>query len=222
MTAAVGPDHRVERIPEEYAGQRVDKVLARLFPQYSRSTLQQWLKQGRVLVDDDIPSQKDKVLGGESVDLAVPDAPAVEAGPEDIPLDLRYSDDCILILNKPAGMVVHPGAGCMAILSRDAASLSLSAGIPGTGVSWRFAATARARSPISGSSGASGRLPWFTVVSRAVERTRYGCMQVISGFRYSGIRYTAARAACRPVFPRPFGSASGVSAARRCTPSRCH
>ena len=69
MTAAVEPDHRVERIPEEYAGQRVDKVLARLFPQYSRSTQQQWLKQGRVLVDDDIPSQKDKVLGGESVDL---------------------------------------------------------------------------------------------------------------------------------------------------------
>lgn len=105
------PGHRIDRIPDEYAGQRVDKVLARMFPNYSRSTLQQWLKQGRVLVDDDIPSQKDKVHGGESVDLTVPDAPAVEAVAEDIALDLRYRDEHILVLNKPAGLVVHPGAG---------------------------------------------------------------------------------------------------------------
>ncbi len=106
-----GSDHRVEQIPDEHAGERVDKVLARLFPQYSRSTLQQWLKQGRVLVDDDIPSQKDKVHGGETVDLVVPDAPAVEAGAEDIALDVRHTDPHILVLNKPAGLVVHPGAG---------------------------------------------------------------------------------------------------------------
>lgn len=106
-----GPDHRLEHIPEEHAGERVDKVLARLFPQYSRSTLQQWLKQGRILIDDDIPSQKDKIHGGESVDLVEPDAPAVEAGAEDIPLEVRYSDAHILVLNKPAGLVVHPGAG---------------------------------------------------------------------------------------------------------------
>lgn len=107
----VGENHRLDHVPEEYAGQRIDKVLAALFPQYSRSTLQQWLKQGRILVDDDIPSQKDKIHGGESVDLSVPDAPAVEAVAEAIPLDIRYSDDHILMLNKPAGLVVHPGAG---------------------------------------------------------------------------------------------------------------
>ncbi len=106
-----GTGHRLDHIPEEHAGERVDKVLARLFPQYSRSTLQQWLKQGRVLIDDDIPSQKDKIHGGESVDMVIPDAPAVEALAEDIPLDVRYSDAHILVLNKPAGLVVHPGAG---------------------------------------------------------------------------------------------------------------
>jgi len=111
IVTAGGPDHRVDHIPDEYAGERVDKVLARLFPQYSRSALQQWLRQGRVLVDDDIPSQKDKVHGGETVDLVVPNAPATEAGSEDIPLDLRYGDDHILVINKPAGLVVHPGAG---------------------------------------------------------------------------------------------------------------
>jgi 23S rRNA pseudouridine1911/1915/1917 synthase len=109
--ASPDPGHRVDHIPDEYAGQRVDKALARLFPQYSRSALQQWLKQGRILVDDDIPSQKDKVHGGETVELAVPDAPAVEAAAEDIPLDVRYRDAHILIVNKPAGLVVHPGAG---------------------------------------------------------------------------------------------------------------
>lgn len=108
-SGAAESDHRVEQIPDEHAGERVDKVLARLFPQYSRSTLQQWLKQGRVLLDDDIPSQKDKVHGGETVDLAVPDAPAVEARAEDIELDMRYTDPQILVLNKPAGLVVHRG-----------------------------------------------------------------------------------------------------------------
>lgn len=103
--------HRLDTIPREYAGKRVDKALALLYPQYSRSALQQWLKQGRVLVDDDIPSQKDKVLGGESVEIAVPDAPVLEAAPEDIPLDVRHCDEHILVIDKPAGLVVHPGAG---------------------------------------------------------------------------------------------------------------
>jgi len=102
---------RVDRIPAEYAGQRVDKALARLFPEYSRSTLQRWLDQGRILLDEDIPRRRDKVHGGESVELSVPDAPAVEALPEDIPLDVRHRDAQILVINKPAGLIVHPGAG---------------------------------------------------------------------------------------------------------------
>lgn len=86
-------------------------MLARLFPQYSRSALQQWLKQGLILVDDDIPSQKDKIHGGESVAVSVPGAPAVEAAAEDIPLELQYRDAHILVIDKPADLVVHPGAG---------------------------------------------------------------------------------------------------------------
>lgn len=109
--SSAGSIQRLDCIPAEYAGQRVDKVLASLFPQYSRSALQQWLKQGRVLVDDDILSQKDKVHGGESVELAVPGTPVLDAVAENIPLDLRFSDSHILVLNKPAGLVVHPGAG---------------------------------------------------------------------------------------------------------------
>ncbi|HSH40797.1 MAG TPA: 23S rRNA pseudouridine(1911/1915/1917) synthase RluD [Arenicellales bacterium] len=102
---------RAAQIPDELSGERVDKALARLFPQYSRSALQQWLRQGLILVDDDIPAQKDKVHGGETVELVVPDAPALEEAAEDIPLQVIYSDEQILVLNKPAGLVVHPGAG---------------------------------------------------------------------------------------------------------------
>lgn len=110
MTTA-DPNYRLDSIPDEYAGQRVDKVLAALFPRYSRSALQQWLKQGLILIDDDIPGQKDKIHGGEAVLLSVPEAPAVVARPEPIPLDIQYHDEQILVLNKPAGLVVHPGAG---------------------------------------------------------------------------------------------------------------
>ncbi|MBS1269086.1 MAG: Ribosomal large subunit pseudouridine synthase D [Gammaproteobacteria bacterium] len=113
VTGVVSVDsfHRLDRIPDEYAGRRVDKVLAVLFPQYSRSTLQLWLKQGRILIDDDIPSQKDKIHGGESVELSAPGTPVVEAAAEDIPLDVQFCDEHILVINKPAGLVVHPGAG---------------------------------------------------------------------------------------------------------------
>lgn len=106
-----GSRYRVDSVPEEHAGQRVDKALARLFPQFSRSTLQQWLKQGRILVDHDIPSQKDKILGGEVVELSVPDTPALQAEPEAIPLNVVHRDEHLMVINKPAGLVVHPGAG---------------------------------------------------------------------------------------------------------------
>jgi len=137
---AAQPNHRLDCIPDEYAGQRLDKVLARLFPQYSRSTLQQWLKQGRILVDDDIPSQKDKIHGGESVELSAPDAPAVQDAAEAIPLQVEYHDEHILVINKPAGLVVHPGAGnptgtlMNALLHLDPAS----SGLPRAGIVHRL------------------------------------------------------------------------------------
>ena len=98
-------------VPLERAGERVDKVLAELFPDHSRSSIQKWLKQGLVLLDDEVPRQRDRVSGGEHVELMIPEAPSVEWQPQELDLDLLYQDQHLLVINKPAGLVVHPGAG---------------------------------------------------------------------------------------------------------------
>ena len=92
-------------------GQRVDKVLAQLCNDHSRSTIQNWIKQGLVILDDETPRQKDKVFGGEEIEVAVPDIRQGEWEAQDIDLDVVYEDDAMMVINKPAGLVVHPGAG---------------------------------------------------------------------------------------------------------------
>ena len=98
-------------IPEEYGGERLDKALSALCPEYSRSTLQKWLKQGLIVVDDEIPSQRDIVHGGEQAELMVPDDRSVPWQAEPMDLSLVYEDEDIMVIDKPAGLVVHPGAG---------------------------------------------------------------------------------------------------------------
>ena len=90
---------------------RLDKALAALFPDFSRSTLQKWLKQGLIVVDDEIPSQREPVQGGEQIELAVPDVQAVEWHPEPVEINVVYEDEHLIVIDKPAGLVVHPGAG---------------------------------------------------------------------------------------------------------------
>ena len=92
-------------------GQRIDKALAHLCQDYSRSTIQAWIKQGLVVLDDEVPKQKDKVFGGEEIDIAVPEIRTGEWEAQDIPVDVVYEDESMLVVHKPAGLVVHPGAG---------------------------------------------------------------------------------------------------------------
>lgn len=102
-------------VPVESAGQRFDQVLAQLWPDFSRTRLQQWLKEGKVTLDGKIPRGKDKVWGGECIALAVEaaleDTEAIGWGPQELPVDVVYQDEQILVVNKAAGVVVHPGAG---------------------------------------------------------------------------------------------------------------
>ncbi len=99
-------------IPLEYASQRLDAVLVKLFPDYSRSRLQQWIKAGRVLLDGQQPRPRDKLIGGEHLELHIEHENLDEhVVAEDILLDIVYEDDDILVINKPVGMVVHPAAG---------------------------------------------------------------------------------------------------------------
>ncbi len=99
------------RIPPEWAGERLDKVLARLFDDYSRACLQHWLKQGWVTVEGHPRRGRDKVAGGEQVVVDAPLEAEVSWRPEVFPLSVVYEDEALLVIDKPPGLVVHPGAG---------------------------------------------------------------------------------------------------------------
>jgi 23S rRNA pseudouridine1911/1915/1917 synthase len=98
-------------IPDECAGQRLDQALAKLFPEYSRSRLKAWLLGGAIDVDGESPRPRDPVHGGETVALRAEPEVSVSADPEPIALAVVHEDDDLMVINKPAGLVVHPGAG---------------------------------------------------------------------------------------------------------------
>ena len=101
------------RVPADCGGQRLDQVLAHLHPQHSRSRLQNWIREGQVAVDEVIVSEpKKKLWGGEQLSVVeAPDERTELALPENIPLNILHEDDTLIIINKPAGLVVHPGSG---------------------------------------------------------------------------------------------------------------
>lgn len=99
-------------VPMDYFGQRVDLVLAQLFPDFSRTQLVHWLKEGAITLNQRTYKPKDKILGGEhlSVNINIPSQETTDAA-EEIQLSIIYEDEQLLVINKPAGLVVHPGAG---------------------------------------------------------------------------------------------------------------
>ena len=107
--AAPGP--RQATVPMEAAGRRFDAVLAELFTEFSRSRLAEWIKSGDALLDGAQARPRDPVRGGEPVSLAVEADPQTHAEPQDIPLQLLFADEHVIVIDKPAGLVVHPGAG---------------------------------------------------------------------------------------------------------------
>jgi len=105
------PAPRQTRIPETAAGRRLDAVLAELIPEFSRSRLAEWIKSGAALLDGAAARPRDLVQGGEVVTLTAVLETETHAEPEDIPLTILYEDADVLVIDKPAGLVVHPGAG---------------------------------------------------------------------------------------------------------------
>ena len=98
-------------IPAAQAGQRLDQALAALLPDYSRSRLKAWIESGEVRVDGAVLRPRDKVLGGEAVSINASLPEETRAVAQEIPLVLVHEDKHVFVVDKPAGLVVHPGAG---------------------------------------------------------------------------------------------------------------
>ena len=102
----------VRTVPGELAGQRLDLALARMFPEHSRSRLQAWLREGHIQLDSRAAKPRQKIWGGEQVRLLPQPGPVETAHqPEAIDLPVVYEDGSIIVIDKPAGLVVHPGSG---------------------------------------------------------------------------------------------------------------
>jgi 23S rRNA pseudouridine1911/1915/1917 synthase len=97
-------------IPDSCSGLRLDQALAKLLNEYSRSRLTSFIKQDRVRVNGSVPTASQKVWAGDHVSVAPLFPPAVDV-PAPIALDIVFEDEAIVVVNKPAGLVVHPGAG---------------------------------------------------------------------------------------------------------------
>ncbi|MDX1487653.1 MAG: 23S rRNA pseudouridine(1911/1915/1917) synthase RluD, partial [Acidiferrobacterales bacterium] len=101
----------IVNIPAAYAGKRLDQVLAAVYPELSRSRLQQWIQEGYVRLDATQTRRSHKVKGGETVELYIPEVPEQPWQAQAIALDVVYEDKQLLVVNKPAGMVTHPAPG---------------------------------------------------------------------------------------------------------------
>ncbi|KXJ53090.1 MAG: RNA pseudouridine synthase [Neptuniibacter sp. Phe_28] len=99
------------QVGNDLVGKRLDQAVAQLFPEYSRSRLQGWIKDGSLTVDGVVKRPRDKLFGGEIVAIDAELEKIEDHQPQNIPLDIVYEDDHILIVNKPAGLVVHPAIG---------------------------------------------------------------------------------------------------------------
>ena len=100
-----------QQVSEGLAGSRLDQAAAELFPDFSRGRLQQWIKAGELTVNGKRAKPSARMLGGENLSIDAQLISEGEVEPQDIPLDIIFSDEHLLVLNKPVGLVVHPAAG---------------------------------------------------------------------------------------------------------------
>lgn len=98
-------------IPDRLIGQRIDSAMAQMLPDYSRSKITTWVRSGGALINGKTFKPKEKILGGEIVTLNIKAEKTNDWKAEDIPLDIVFEDDNIIVVNKPVGLVTHPGAG---------------------------------------------------------------------------------------------------------------
>ena len=104
-------EERILEVTPDFDGKRIDQCLAASFSDCSRSFLQKLLKDGKVSINGKTQKASSKVAAGDAVLVLLPEPEELNVEPENIPLDILYEDDDLLVVNKPKGMVVHPAAG---------------------------------------------------------------------------------------------------------------
>ena len=127
-------------VPAQMGGMRFDQALVRLFPQYSRSRLQAWLAAGHIRINGSPSTAKRAVMGGERVTLQPPPAPDAAPRAQRMPLKIVHEDAALIVIDKPSGLVVHPGAGVpdRTLLNALLAHAPALAGVPRAGIVHRL------------------------------------------------------------------------------------
>lgn len=131
---------QMAEVPEEMAGSRLDQVAAQLFPDYSRARLQLWIKSGELTVDGAVKKPREKLYSGEMLRLQAEVENEDRWEAENIALEIIYEDEALLVINKPAGLVVHPAAGHASgtLLNAILAHIPDSASVPRAGIVHRL------------------------------------------------------------------------------------
>ena len=132
--------HLDATLPIAWGGMRLDVALAKAFPQYSRNRLQEWLKSGHITVDGRRPRGNEAVVGGERIEVKPPPAPDAVPRAQRMALKIVHEDAAIIVIDKPAGLVVHPGAGQpdRTLLNALLAHAPALAGVPRGGIVHRL------------------------------------------------------------------------------------
>ena len=133
--------HEERTIPVPLAGMRFDQALAEMFPQHSRSRMQAWLRAGHILLEGKTVLPRHKVWGGERIDFDLPETGGAQApAAQPLPLEIVHEDDALMVIDKPAGLVVHPGAGNPdgTLLNALLAHAPRLAGVPRAGIVHRL------------------------------------------------------------------------------------
>ena len=105
------PNNKTFIVPEELHNNRIDQAVSKLLPEFSRSQIQKWIKNNNIKINNHSCKAKDKIFENDNITITIEQRDPIEDSAQDIPLDIIYEDENILVINKPAGLVVHPGAG---------------------------------------------------------------------------------------------------------------
>ena len=165
-------------IPRELGGLRLDQALARLFHQYSRNRLQAWLQEGHITVDGKRLSARHAVTGGENVVLAPPRVAGASPRAQRMPLKIVFEDEALIVIDKPVGLVVHPGAGQpdRTLMNGLLAHAPALAGVPRAGIVHRLDKDTRGLLVVAKTVAAQASLV-AQLASRSMRRTYLALVQ---------------------------------------------